>query len=88
MSNFEKFYFFLVNALNTREEFGYYFDEDLLNFSCNNDADCSDFVDLKETIGSVEEKNNPGFKISKFTLQIYVFVDQRLMNVPSGRPDF
>ena len=78
----------MLNALNTHEEFGYYFNEDFLNFYCNNGADCSDFEELKETTGSVEEKNNPGFKISKFTLQIYTFVDQRLMDFPSGRSDF
>ena len=49
---------------------------------------CSDFEELKETIGSVEVKNNPGFEISKFTLQIYVFVYQRLMEFPSGWFDF
>ena len=49
---------------------------------------CSDFEELKETIGSVEVKNNPGFEISKFTFQIYVFVYQRLMDFPSGWFDF
>ena len=64
----------LQNALDTHEELSYCFEEDLLNFCRNNCADSFDFTELKETIGSVKVKNNPGFKISKFTLQIYPFV--------------
>ena len=78
----------LQNALNTHEEFSDCFDEDLLNFCRDNCADCSDFDELKEMIGSVKAKNNPGFKVSKFTLQISVFVYQKLMDFPSGRFDF
>ena len=86
---FLKLVIFLQNApLYTYEEFGDCFDEDLVNFYRNNCSDCSDFEELKETIGSVEVKNNLGFKISKFTLQIYVFVYQMLMDLPSGRFDF
>ena len=86
---FLKIVIFLQNApLYTYEEFGDCFDEDLVNFYRNNCSDCSDFEELKETIGSVEVKNNLGFKISKFTLQIYVFVYQMLMDLPSGRFDF
>ena len=36
----------------------------------------------------VKVKNNPGFEISKLTLQIYVFVYQKLMDFPSGQFDF
>ena len=64
----------LQNALNTREEFSDSFNENLLNFCRDNCAACSDFDELKETTGSVKVKNNPGFKISKITLQIYTFV--------------
>ena len=86
---FLKLVIFSQNApLYTYEEFGDCFDEDLVNFYRNNCADCSDFEELKETIGSVEVKNNLGFKISKFTLQIYVFVYQTLMDLPSGRFNF
>ena len=59
---------------STREEFSESFIENLLNFCRDNCAACSDFDDLKEITGSVKVKNNPGFKISKFTLQIYAFV--------------
>ena len=64
----------LQNALNTREEFRDSFIENLLNFCSDNCTTCSDFDDLKEITGSVKVKNNPGFQISKFTLQIYAFV--------------
>ena len=78
----------LQNALNKHEEFSDCFNEDFLNFCRNNCAHCSDFYKLKETIGSVKVKNNPGFKTSKFTLQIYVFVYKMLMDFPLGRFDF
>ena len=75
-------------ALNTLVEFSDCFNEDLPNFCRDNWADCSDFDELKETIGSVKVKNNPGFKTSKFFLQIYAFVYQKLMDFPSGQFDF
>ena len=78
----------LQNMLNTHEDFSKCVDEDLLNFCRDNWADCSEFDELKETIGLAEIKNNPGFKISKFTLQIYVFVYQKLMEFPSGQFNF
>ena len=59
-----------------------------MNFYRNNCADCSDFEELKEAIGSVEVKDNLGFEISRFTLQIYVFVYQTLIYLPSARFDF
>ena len=78
----------LQNALDTHEELSYCFEEDLLNFCRNNCAHCFDFTELKEMIGSVKIKNNSGFKISKFTLQIYTFVYQKLMDFSSGQFDF
>ena len=87
-TKFFKSVIILQNALNTHEEFSNCFDEDWLNFCRDNYANCSDFNEIKESIGSVKVKNNPGFKISKFTLQIYVFVYQKLMDFPSGRVDF
>ena len=85
---FLKIVIFLQNPLNLLEQFGDFFDEDLLNFCCYNCADCSDFEELKEMIGSVKVKHNPGFKKFKFTLQVDTFVYQRLINFPSGRFDF
>ena len=78
----------LQNALNMHEEFSDCFNEDFLNFFRNNCAHCSDFYKLKETIVSVKVKSNLGFKTSKFTLQIYVFVYKMLMDFPLGRFDF
>ena len=78
----------LQNVLNTYEVFSDCFNEDLLKFCCDNCADCSDFNELKETIWSVKVKNNLGFKISKFTLEIHAYVCQKLMDFPSGRFDF
>ena len=68
--NILKIVIILHNELNTHEEFNDCIDEDLHNFCRDNCIDCSDFDELKETIGSVEVKNNLQFKISKFTLQI------------------
>ena len=65
---FLKIIIVLQNALNVHEEFSDCFDEDLLNFCCDNCADYSEFDEIKETVGSVKVKNNPGFKKSKFTL--------------------
>ena len=81
---FLKFAYILQNALNTHEEFSDCFDEDLLYLCRDNCADCPDFNELKETIGSVKVKNNLRFKISKFILQIYAFVYQNLMDFPCG----
>ena len=81
---FLKIVIVLKNALNTHEKFSDCFNENLLNFSHYNCVGCSDFNELKETIGSVKVKNNLGFKISKFTLQIYAVFDQKLMEFCPG----
>ena len=65
---FLKIIIVLQNALNVHEEFSDCFDKDLLNFCCDNCADYSEFDEIKETVGSVKVKNNPGFKNSKSTL--------------------
>ena len=65
---FLKIIIVLQNALNVHEEFSDCFDEDLLNCCCDNCTDYSEFDEIKETVGSVKVKNNPGFKKSKFTL--------------------
>ena len=48
---FLKIVIFLQNVFIMHQEFSNCFDEDLLNFYCNNCTDCSDFEGLKETIG-------------------------------------
>ena len=75
---FLKIMIILQNALNTHEEFRDCFDEDLLNVCCDNCADCSDFNELKERIGSVEVKNNPGCKTSKIL--------DGIVSLPYGHP--
>ena len=55
-------------------------DEDLSAFYCQTYADCENFEELKGAIASVEVKHNARIKIPKFTLQIYAFVYQRLMD--------
>ena len=80
---------FLQNVLNSCEEFNECFNDGLLVFSKKQCADCSDFAELKDIISDVKIKNSrSGCKIPKFTLQIYEFVYQRLMDFPLGRFDY
>ena len=86
---FLKIAILLPNALNTYEEFNECFDnENLSNFCYQTCADCDNFEDLKEAIVSVEVKYNAIIKIPKFTLQIYAFVYQRLMDFPTSNSRF
>ena len=55
-------------------------DEDLSAFYQKACADCENLEESKEGIASVEVKHNAKIKIPKFTLQIYAFVYQRLMD--------
>ena len=59
---------------------GCFDDEDFSAFYCQTYADCENFEELKEAIASVEVKHNARIKIPKFTLQIYAFVYQRLLD--------
>ena len=86
---FLKIAILLPNALNTYEEFNECFDnENLSNFCYQTCADCDNFEDLKEAIVSVEVKYNAIIKIPKFTLQIYAFLYQRLMDFPTSNSRF
>ena len=79
----------MQNAFNTCNEFEECFDEELVDFLNNHCADCSDFAEPKDVINNVKIKNNrSGCKIPKFTLKIYAFVYQRLMDFPQGRFDY
>ena len=50
---------------------------------------CSDFDEIKDLISDVKiENSRNGSKIPKFTLQIYAFVYQRLIDFPQGRFDY
>ena len=65
------------------------FNDDLLDFCRNCCAACSDFNEIKDLISDVKIKNNRiGSKISKFRLQTYAFVYQRLKDFPQGRFDY
>ena len=80
---------FLQNAFSTCGEFDECFKDDSLDFCKNHCADSSDFSELKEIISDIKIKNNKsGCKIAKFTLQIYAFVYQRLMDFPKCRFDY
>ena len=57
-------------------------DEYLSAFYRENCSNCENFVELKEAIASAEVKHNARIKITRFTLQIYAFVFQRLMDFP------
>ena len=76
----------LANVLNTAcgncfENVDNCFDDkDLSTFYQKTCADCENLEELKEGIASVEVKHNARIKIPKFTLQIYAFVYQRLMD--------
>ena len=85
---FSKIAIVLQQAFNACDEFDECFHDDLLDFCKNYCADCSDIAELKDIISDVKIKNNKsGCKILKFTLQIYAFVYQRLMDFPQGRFD-
>ena len=86
---FLKIVVFLQNAFNTYNEFEECFNEELVDFVNNHCEDCSDFAELKDVIVDVKIKHSrTGSKISQFTLQVYAFVYQRLMDFPQGRFDY
>ena len=86
---FSKIAIVLQQAFNACDEFDECFNDDLLDFCKNYCAGCSDIAELKDIISDVKIKNNKsGCKIPKFTLQIYAFVYQRLMDFHQGRFDY
>ena len=79
---------FLQNGFKINKEFHECFDDDLINFCRNNCTDCSDFGEIKELISDVKIKNKSNTKISKFMLQTYAFVYQRLIDFPQEKFDY
>ena len=80
--SFLKIVIFLQNALSTSEDLNDCFNDNLLDFCKNCCADISDFNKIKDSINDVKTKSNINrSKISKFTLQTYGFVYQRLMDL-------
>ena len=63
--------------------------DNLLDFRINHCADCSAFDELEDIISDAKIENNRNeCKGPKFTPQIYVFVNQRLMDFPQGKFDY
>ena len=79
---------YLQNNLNTIQEFSDCLYDELIKFCNEFYKDCVDFMEIKERISAVQIKNKQGSKISKFSLQLYAFVYQRIMDFPRGRFDY
>ena len=73
---------YLEDSLNPLTEFHECCNDELINFCVERCEDCDDFNEMKEAIKDITIKNKQGSKISKFVLQIYVFVYQRIMDFP------
>ena len=86
--NFFRISVYLQNSINTINKFCECYNDELIN-SCNEFyADCSDFAGINEQVLDVLIKNKQGSKIPKFTLQVYAFAHQRLMDFPQRRFDY
>ena len=79
---------YLEDSLNTLTEFHKCSNDKLITFSIEKCEDCDDFKEMKEAIKDITIKNKRGSKISKFVLQIYGFVYQRVMDFPQGYFDY
>ena len=88
--NFCKFLQIVVYAqecINSMKEFSECFYDELINFCNDYCKDCIEFIELKEKISDIEIKTKQKSKISKFTLQLYAFVYQRIMCFPTTKFD-
>ena len=74
-------------CINSMKEFSECFYDELINFCNDYCKDCIDFIELKEKISDIEIKTKQKSKISKFTLQLYAFVYQRIMCFPTTKFD-
>ena len=73
---------FLEDSLNNLTEFHECCNNKLIKFCIEKCEDCDDFNEMKEAIKDITIKNKQGSKISKFVLQIYAFVYQRIIDFP------
>ena len=73
---------YFQNSINRINEFSECYNDELIDFCDELCADCSDFAEIKEQVLDVLIKNKQGSKIPKFTLQVYAFVYERLMDFP------
>ena len=80
--NFLTLSVYLEDSLNTLTEFHECCNDELINFCVEKSEECDDFNEMKEEIKDITIKNKQGSKISKFVLQIYAFVYQRIMDFP------
>ena len=83
--NFAKFLritIYLQNSINTIQEFFDCPHEELVDFCQEFCKDCVDFVEIKDRGSRVQIKNTPQCKVSKSTLQLYVYVYQKIMDFP------
>ena len=78
----------LEDSLNTLTEFHECCNDELIKFCIEKCEDCDDFNEMKEAFKDITIKNKHGSKISKFVLQIYAFVYQRIMAFPRGCFDY
>ena len=82
---FEKFLkisVYLQNSINTINKFSECYNDELIDFCNEFCADCSNVAEIKERVLDVLIKNKQGSKIPTFTLQVYAFVYQKLMDFP------
>ena len=79
---------YLEDSLNTLTEFHECCNDKLIKFCIEKSEDCDDFNEMKEVIKDITIKNKHGSNISKFVLQIYAFVYQRIMDFPRGCFDY
>ena len=79
---------YLEDSLITLTEFHQCCNDELIKFCIEICGDCDDFNEMKEAIKGITIKSKQGSKISKFVLQIYAFVYQRIMDFPRGCFDY
>ena len=78
----------LQNSIDIVQEFSDCPHEELEDFCLEFCRDCTDFIEIREIISSVEIKNTPQSKISRSTLKLYAYVYQKIMDFPQGKFDY
>ena len=83
-SKFLKICVYLQDSINLVQEFSDCNYRKLIDFCEEFCDDCNDFIEVKERISDVQIKNkNNSIKIPKFTLQLYAFVYQSIIDFPN-----
>ena len=89
--NFSKFLqivVYLQQSINTLKDFSECFYNELIDFFNRFCDDCVDFMKLKDKISDVQIKSKQKEEISKFALQLYAFIYQRIMRFPRTKFEF